>query len=83
MAQVKAERDSIQALMEPIENADRLFQDIQREQKLVDELAHKLEQGHGARSMQDIESELDNLLHTKYNFSISNDLITCSCYQSI
>ncbi|KAM1142635.1 hypothetical protein ACFX13_032341 [Malus domestica] len=66
-AQVKAEKDSIQALMEPIENADRLFQDIQREQKLVDELAHKLEQGHGSRSMQDIESELDNLLETKDN----------------
>ncbi|XP_009373549.2 DNA repair protein RAD50 [Pyrus x bretschneideri] len=66
-AQVKAEKDSIQALMEPIENADRLFQDIQREQKLVDELAHKLEQGHGARSMQDIETELDNLLETKDN----------------
>ncbi|XP_068317618.1 DNA repair protein RAD50 [Pyrus communis] len=67
LAQVKAEKDSIQALMEPIENADRLFQDIQREQKLVDELAHKLEQGHGARSMQDIETELDNLLETKDN----------------
>ncbi|CAN6722690.1 unnamed protein product [Malus baccata var. baccata] len=66
-AQVKAEKDSIQALMEPIENADRLFQDIQREQKLVDELAHKLDQGHGSRSMQDIESELDNLLETKDN----------------
>ncbi|PQQ05555.1 DNA repair protein RAD50 [Prunus yedoensis var. nudiflora] len=61
-AQVKADKDSIQALVQPIETADRLFQEIQTLQQQVDELVYKLEyQGQGAKSLKDIESELNGL----------------------
>lgn len=66
---MKAEKDSIEALMQPIETADRLFQEIQILQKHVDDLAYKLDcQGQGARSKEDIESELNSLHSTKYKF---------------
>ncbi|KAL6293483.1 hypothetical protein ACE6H2_001625 [Prunus campanulata] len=61
-AQVKDDKDSIQALVQPIETADRLFQEIQTLQQQVDALVYKLEyQGQGAKSLKDIESELNGL----------------------
>lgn len=68
-AQVKADKDSIQALVQPIETADRLFQEIQTLQQQVDELVYKLEyQGQGAKSLKDIESELNGLRSREYDF---------------
>ncbi|PON95475.1 DNA repair protein Rad50 [Trema orientale] len=66
LAQVKADKDLIEALVQPIETADRLFQEIQTWQQQVDDLEYKLDfRGQGVRSMEDIQSELNTLQNTK------------------
>ncbi|XP_062109225.1 DNA repair protein RAD50 [Humulus lupulus] len=73
LAQIKSEKDSIDVLVQPIESADRLFQEIQTCQKQVDELEYKLSfGGQGVRSLEDIQSELNTLQITKD--SLHNEL---------
>lgn len=68
-AQVKSDKDLIEALVQPIETADRLLQEIQIRQKEVDDLEYKLDiQGPGAKSLEDIQLELTNLQSKKYKF---------------
>ena len=72
LAQVKADKDLIGALVHPIETADRLFQEIQTWQQQVDELEYKLDlRGKGVRSMEDIQLELNTLQNTKYEIQFS------------
>lgn len=67
VAQVEADKDSIGALMQPVENVDRLFQEIQTWQKQVDDLEYKLDfRGQGVRTMEEIQLELNTLQSTKY-----------------
>lgn len=69
LAQIKADKDLVEALLQPIENADRLFQEIQTLQKKVDDLEYKLDlQGQGAKSMEEIQLELNTLQSKKYSF---------------
>ncbi|KAM7486104.1 hypothetical protein LguiA_002113 [Lonicera macranthoides] len=73
LAQIKADKDVVEALLQPIENADRLFQEIQTLQKKVDDLEYKLDsQGQGAKSMEEIQLEL-NTLQSKKD-SLHNDM---------
>lgn len=73
LAQVKTDKDSVEALMQPVETADRLFQEIQTWQKQVDDLEYKLDfRGQGVRSMEEIQLELNTLQNTKDN--LHNDL---------
>ncbi|KAL5542789.1 hypothetical protein UlMin_010499 [Ulmus minor] len=73
LAQIKADKDLIETLVQPIENADRLFHEIQTLQKQVDDLEYKLDfRGQGVRSMEDIQSELNSLQNT--NDSLRNEL---------
>ncbi|XP_011084217.1 DNA repair protein RAD50 [Sesamum indicum] len=66
LAQIKAEKDSVDALIPPVETADRLFQEIQALQRQVGALECKLDvQGQGAKSLEDIQSELKMLEKTK------------------
>ncbi|XP_051127899.1 DNA repair protein RAD50 [Andrographis paniculata] len=66
LAQIKAEKDSVDELMQPVETADRLFQEIQALQKQVGELECKLDiQARGAKSLEDITSELKMLERTR------------------
>lgn len=59
LAQIKAEKDSVDALIQPVETADRLFQEMQALQKQVNELESKLDvQAQGAKSLEEIISEL-------------------------
>lgn len=59
LAQIKTEKDSVDALLQPIDTADRLFQDIQNLQKQVDDLEYKLDfRGQGVRTIEEIQSEL-------------------------
>lgn len=61
-AQVKADKDSIEALVQPTEAADRLLQEIQNLQKDVDDLLYKLEfPGKSVRSMEEIREKLNAL----------------------
>ncbi|XP_048235387.1 DNA repair protein RAD50 isoform X2 [Ricinus communis] len=66
LAQIKADKDSVEALVQPVETADRLYQEIQTWQKQVDDLEYKLDiQRQGGRSMEEIHSELSSLQDTK------------------
>lgn len=67
LAQVKADKDSVEALVQPVETADRFFQEIQNGQKQVDDLEYKLDfRGQGVRTMEEIQLELNTLQSTKY-----------------
>ncbi|XP_050239038.1 DNA repair protein RAD50 isoform X1 [Quercus robur] len=66
LAQVKADKDSIEALVQPVETADRLFLEIQTWQKQVDDLEYKLDfRGQGVRTVEEIQLELNTLQSTK------------------
>lgn len=68
LAQVKAEKESVEALLQPVDTADRLFQEIQSLQKQVDDLEYKLDfRGQGVRTMEEIQLELNALQSTKDN----------------
>lgn len=65
-AQIKADKDSVEALLQPLENADRLFQEIVSCQKQIEDLEYKLDfRGLGVKTMQEIQSELSSLQSTK------------------
>lgn len=67
LAQTKADKDSVEALVHQVETADRLFQEIQTWQKQVDDLEYKLDfRGQGVRTMEEVQSELSSLQSTKY-----------------
>lgn len=62
LAQIKADKDSVEALVKPIETADRLFEEIQNLQESVDDLENKLDfQGQCVRSMEEIQSDINTL----------------------
>lgn len=62
LAQIKADKDSVEALVKPIETADRLFEEIQNLQESVDDLENKLDfQGQCVRSMEEIQSDINSL----------------------
>ncbi|XP_038891814.1 DNA repair protein RAD50 isoform X2 [Benincasa hispida] len=66
LAQVKADRDSVENLVQPIDTADRLYQEIQTWQKQVDDLVYKLDfRGKGVKTLEEIQSELNALQNTK------------------
>lgn len=67
LAQIKADKDSVDALVQPVETADRLYQEIQTWQIQIDELEYKLDfRGQGVKSMEEIQSELSILQGTRY-----------------
>lgn len=67
LAQIKAEKESVEALLQPVDTADRLFQEVQTLQKQVDDLEYKLDfRGQGVRTMEEIQLELNDLQSTKY-----------------
>ncbi|XP_021291599.1 DNA repair protein RAD50 [Herrania umbratica] len=66
LAQVKTDKDSIETLVEPIETADRIFQEIQSLQAQVEGLEYKFDfRGQGARTMEEIQLELKSLQSTR------------------
>ncbi|XP_061369150.1 DNA repair protein RAD50 isoform X2 [Gastrolobium bilobum] len=68
LAQVKTDKDLVEALVQPIETADRLFQETQALQKQVEDLVYKLDfRGQAVRTMKEIELELNALQGTKDN----------------
>lgn len=68
LAQIKAEKDSVDALIQPVETADRLFQELQALQKQVNELESKLDfQDQDAKSREEISSDLKILERRRCN----------------
>lgn len=68
VAQVKADKDSIEALVPPVETADRHFQEIQTLQNQLNELEEKLDyRGTDVKSMEELKSEINDLQNTMDN----------------
>ncbi|XWS13350.1 hypothetical protein CRYUN_Cryun36dG0030200 [Craigia yunnanensis] len=66
LAQIKTDKDSIETLVEPVETADRLFQEIQGLQAEVEGSEYKFDiRGQGARTVEEIQLELNNLQSTR------------------
>ncbi|XP_021745929.1 LOW QUALITY PROTEIN: DNA repair protein RAD50-like [Chenopodium quinoa] len=66
VAQVKADKDSVEALVSPVETVDRHFQEIQTLKSQVVTLEDMLDyRGLDIRSMEDIKSELNDLQNKK------------------
>ncbi|XP_074304186.1 DNA repair protein RAD50 [Silene latifolia] len=66
VAQVKADKDSIEGLVPQVEIVDRYFKDIQTIQKHVDELEEKLDsRGQAVRSMEEVQTEINTLQSTR------------------
>ncbi|VFQ75595.1 unnamed protein product [Cuscuta campestris] len=65
MAQIKEDKGLVDALSQPVENAERLLLEIQVLEREVDDLEYKLDsRGQGVKSIEEIQSEL-NALETK------------------
>jgi DNA repair protein RAD50 len=66
LAQVKTEKDLVDTVMQHVENADRIFQEIQNWQSEVEDLESRLDcGGPGVRTLEEIQSELTALQGTK------------------
>ncbi|XP_028772634.1 DNA repair protein RAD50 [Neltuma alba] len=66
LAQVQADKDLVESLLQPVDSADRLFQEIQALQRQVEDLEYKLDfRGQGARTLEEIQLELNSLQGTK------------------
>ncbi|KAL7251141.1 hypothetical protein ACSBR1_013051 [Camellia fascicularis] len=66
LAQIKADKDSVEALVQPVDTADRLYQEMHALQKQVDDLEYKLDfRGQGGKSMEEIQLELNTLQSRK------------------
>ncbi|XP_017234897.1 DNA repair protein RAD50 [Daucus carota subsp. sativus] len=62
LAQIKADKDSVEVLVQPVETADKIFHDIQAQQNEVDDLEAKFDiQGQDTKSMEDIQAEINTL----------------------
>ncbi|KAL8136932.1 hypothetical protein V2J09_002933 [Rumex salicifolius] len=73
LAQVKADKDSVEALVQPIEDANRLLQEIPKLQEEVDDLLCTLDMpGKGVRSMDEIQCMLNALQENE--MTLRNDI---------
>lgn len=75
LAQIKSDKDSVESLMEHVDTADRHYQEMQALQKQVEKLEDELDLGgHGVKSKEDIQSELNTLQATKLIITFSFSL---------
>lgn len=74
LAQVKSDKDLVETLVQPVENADRIFQEIQALQKQVEDLEDKHNfRAQGVRTLEEIQLELNTLQSTKENLQSELD----------
>lgn len=66
LAQVKTDKDLVEMVLQPVENADRTFLEIQTLQKKVEDLESELGcGGPGVRTLEEVQSELAAVQGTK------------------
>jgi prefoldin subunit 5 len=67
LAQVKIDRDAVEALLQPTDAIDRLFREIQQLSGEVEDLEYKLDScGQGVKSLEEIQQELNSVQRTRY-----------------
>lgn len=67
LAQVKMDRDAVEVLLQPTDTIDRHFREVQQLGNEVEELGYTLESGHGVKSLEEIQLELNSLQRTRYS----------------
>ncbi|KAL5992100.1 hypothetical protein ACLOJK_013014 [Asimina triloba] len=66
LAHVKAEKDSVESLLQPVETADRLLLEMRNLQEQIEDLEYKLDsRGQGVKSVEEIQSQLNMLQNQK------------------
>uniref|UniRef100_A0A1D1XWK9 DNA repair protein RAD50 n=1 Tax=Anthurium amnicola TaxID=1678845 RepID=A0A1D1XWK9_9ARAE len=62
LAHVKAEKDAVEVLVQPAENADKFLHDMQNLQEQVEDLEYKLDaRGQGVKTLEEIQAQLNDL----------------------
>lgn len=62
LAHVKAEKDAVEILVQPVEAADKLLFDMHNLQEQVEDLEYKLDaRGQGVKTMEEIQNQLNAL----------------------
>ncbi|PIA35916.1 hypothetical protein AQUCO_03400067v1 [Aquilegia coerulea] len=70
LAHVKSEKESVEVLVQPIEEADRYLTEIRKLQLEVNDLEAKLDaHGQGFRSMEEIQSQLNTMRQSRDNLN--------------
>ncbi|GJM85048.1 hypothetical protein PR202_ga01463 [Eleusine coracana subsp. coracana] len=74
LAQVKMDRDAVEALLQPSDTIDRYEQEIQELEKEVKDLEYRLDSNsQGGKSFEEIQLELNSLQRTRDALSIEVD----------
>ncbi|KAK3154145.1 hypothetical protein QOZ80_2BG0186760 [Eleusine coracana subsp. coracana] len=74
LAQVKMDRDAVEALLQPSDTIDRHEQEIQELEKEVEDLEYRLDSNsQGGKSFEEIQLELNSLQRTRDALSIEVD----------
>ncbi|RRT85869.1 hypothetical protein BHM03_00008484 [Ensete ventricosum] len=68
LAHVKAEKDAVEVLLQPVETIDRLWQEMENLKPQIEDLEYKLDsRGQGVRSMEEIQLQLNSLQSKRYS----------------
>lgn len=68
LAQTKANKEQIEALIQPVDTADRILQELQTFVSQIEDLESKLGfRVQGAKTMEDIQLQLNTLQNDRYN----------------
>ncbi|PUZ75604.1 hypothetical protein GQ55_1G193800 [Panicum hallii var. hallii] len=74
LAQVKMDRDAVEALLKPTDTIDRHVREIQQLVQEVDDLEYKLDSlGQGVKSLEEIQLELNSVQRARDTLSIEVD----------
>ncbi|CAN6238184.1 unnamed protein product [Urochloa humidicola] len=74
LAQVKMDRDAVEALLKPTDTVDRHVREKQELEVEVDDLQYKLDSlGQGVKSLEEIQLELNSVQRTRDTLSIEVD----------
>lgn len=67
LAQVKMDRDAVEALLKPTDSIDRHVRERQQLEEEVHDLDYKLDScGQGVKSLEEIQRELNSVQRTRY-----------------
>ncbi|XP_074570260.1 DNA repair protein RAD50 [Curcuma longa] len=70
LAHVKAEKDAIDVLLQPVETINRLWQEMENLKPQIEDLEYKLDsRGQGVRSMEEIQLQLNSIQNKRESLS--------------
>ncbi|KAG6482225.1 hypothetical protein ZIOFF_058856 [Zingiber officinale] len=70
LAHVKAEKDAIDVLLQPVETINRIWQEMENLKPQIEDLEYKLDsRGQGVRSMEEIQLQINSLQNKRESLS--------------